>query len=882
MRLLILDASGAGLEVVGYVSGAALKRDLSFSTDPSGRAVVSPLPAGRYRVTAAKRGFASRTIEVEVTAAKPTEQTIRLDIAASSFEVSVVDTTPLPGVDQDPFAIAAPVQLATAKDVRSSGALTLTDLLNQRLNGVFLNEIQGNPFQADLSYRGYTASPLLGTPQGLSVYMDGVRMNQPFGDVLSWDLIPRNVIEDTVLMPGSNPLFGLNTLGGAVSIHTKDGRSAPGTVLQLGGGSFARKSADIEHGGSTARGLNWYLASSLFFEDGWRDDSPSNVRQFFGKFGKQAQRTSAFLTLAYANNSLLGNGLQEQRFVQREYSSVYTKPDINTHRSPSANLGWRHAVSNRLNLFGNAYYRYLRTRAFNGDINEGALDQSVYQPSAAEITALRAAGYSGFPLSGANATNTPFPYWRCIGQVLLRDEPGEKCNGLLNRGSAVQHNYGASGQVSWFTSGPVRSQLTAGAAWDRSHSGFEQSTQLGYLNADRSITGVNAFADGVTGGEVDGEPFDTRVYLRGHVQTGSVYATDTLSSGRWNVTLSGRYNHTTIDNKDRLLPIAGPGSLTGRHTFQRFNPAVGVTYGSSSRWNLYAGYSEGSRAPTSVELGCADPNTPCKLPNAMAGDPPLQQVVTRTVEAGVRGTFENGVRWSTGYFRAENRNDILFVASEQTGFGYFKNFGQTRRQGVELSSNGRWRRLTMGGGYTFLEATYQSPESVNGSGNSSNVSALAGRRGLESSIGITPGDQMPMTPSHMLKGFADLQATSKWTLNLGLFAMSSAFARGNENNRHQADGRFYLGQGSSPGYGVVNAGSRYQVTPRVQLYVQVNNLLDRRYYSAAQLGPVGFQDNGNFIARPFPAINGEFPVQQSTFFAPGAPRGVWGGLRFKF
>lgn len=82
---------------------------------------------------------------------------------------------------------------------------------------------QGNPFQPDLNFRGFTASPLLGTPQGLSVYMDGVRLNQPFGDVVSWDLIPRSVIGSIALMPGSNALFGLNTLGGALAIQTKDG-----------------------------------------------------------------------------------------------------------------------------------------------------------------------------------------------------------------------------------------------------------------------------------------------------------------------------------------------------------------------------------------------------------------------------------------------------------------------------------------------------------------------------------------------------------------------------------------------------------------------------------------------------------------------------------
>ena len=317
--------------------------------------------------------------------------------------ITVIAATPLPGVDLDRDQVAAPVQTADQLDIENSGAVNLSDFMNRRLNGVYLNEVQGNPFQPDLNYRGYTASPLLGTPQGLSVYMDGVRLNQPFGDVVSWDLIPLIAISETTLMPGSNPLFGLNTLGGALSIQTKDGNTAPGTAVQVSGGSYGRKTVDFEHGGSNSKGLSWYGAGNLFFDDGWRANSPSNVRQFFGKLGWQHTKSILGLTVAYANNLLNGNGVQEQRFLARDFSSVYTKPDVTGNRSPFLNFTARHNVTNNLTFFGNAYYRYIRTNTYNGDINEDSLDQSVYQPSAAERVALTAAGYSGFPTSGATA-----------------------------------------------------------------------------------------------------------------------------------------------------------------------------------------------------------------------------------------------------------------------------------------------------------------------------------------------------------------------------------------------------------------------------------------------------------------------------------------------
>ena len=176
-------------------------------------------------------------------------------------------------------------RLPARATLQRSGSLELSDFLNRRLQGVHINENQGNPFQPDVNYRGYTASPLLGTPEGISVYLDGVRQNQPFGDIVAWDLIPKIAISEMALMPGSNPLFGLNTLGGAISIQTKDGYSQPGGSLQLSGGSFGSRAGEFEYGGSNAAGLNWYTAGNLFREDGWRQFSPSEVRQAFGNFG---------------------------------------------------------------------------------------------------------------------------------------------------------------------------------------------------------------------------------------------------------------------------------------------------------------------------------------------------------------------------------------------------------------------------------------------------------------------------------------------------------------------------------------------------------------------------------------------------------------------
>jgi len=870
IRVEIKDPSGAAMQAAGRLGTR------SFETDAQGVYTFSNLAAGRYRLEVSKEGFVPQSVVIDVAAGTSISRTLTMALASQASRIDVVGATPLPGTSLPLDEIPAPVQTASARDLEQSGALDLSDLLNKRLGAVHVNQNQENPFQPDVNYRGYTASPLLGTPEGISVYMDGVRQNQPFGDIVAWDLIPKVAIAEVALMPGSNPLFGLNTLGGAISIETKDGRSAPGTTLAVSGGSFGRRAGEFEHGGSNKKGLSWYAAGNLFREDGWRRFSTSEVRQGFGKLGWLQGKTSVNFSFAYADNWLTGNGLQDFRFLQQNYRSVYTVPDITWNQSPSLNLSLQHSLNSRLTLSGNAYYRFIRADTTNGDINDDSFDQALYNLSAADIRALTAAGYSGFPITG-NSTTQPYPFWRCIAQGLEKDEPSQKCTGIITNTFNKQFNYGLSGQASWLVS---HNRVTAGAAWDHSSLGFQQGSQFGYLNPDGiTITPINAFADGST--SQDGVPVDTRVDLHGVVNTFSVYGADTVTVGKsLALTFSGRYNRSSIENTDRLPVVTdgSRGSLDGRYVFERFNPSAGFTYSPSRFASAYFSYSESSRAPTAIELGCADPTQPCNLPNALVSDPPLKQVVTRTLEAGVRGTFENNLRWSAGWFRAENYHDLLFVASEQTGFGFFTNFGETRRQGVEASVSGHFKHFTLGGNYTFLDATYQSEQTINGGSNSTND----GGAGMEGNITVQAGDYIPQIPRNIFKAYAEYQATPKISIDVDFDAVGRSYARGNENNLDQPDGVFYLGQGYSPGYGVVNVGAHYQVRKRVQLFVQVNNLLNHHYYTGAQLGPSPYDNAGNFMARPFPAVDGDFPIRTSTFFAPGAPIGVWGGIRFRF
>lgn len=854
--------------------GPASQQKRPFQTNALGFWNLSGLARGTYRLEISRSGFTTQTVKLEVSASGTVSREIVLPLEAVASSITVVSAVPIGKADLSLSDIPVGVQTLTAKQMEDSGALDLADAMNKRLNGVYINENQGNPYQPDINYRGYTASPLLGTPQGLSVYMDGVRQNQPFGDVVAWDLIPKVAIESAELMPGANPVYGLNTLGGAIAIQTKSGLTHPGASLQVTGGSFGRRAIEGEIGGSAPRGLNWYAAGNLYHEDGWRKHSPSDVRQSFAKLGWTHGKTTLALSGAYANNWLNGNGTQDFRSLQRDYTSVYTVPDTTWNRSPSLTFNATHDLTDKISLSGNAYFRYVRADTTNGDINEDSFDQSLYNLSAADIAALTAAGYTGFPTTG-NSTTQPFPFWRCIAQGLEQSEPSEKCTGVITNTRTQQNNYGLSGLVSWRTS---HNRLSAGVGWDRSSLTYRQASQFGYLSADGiSITPINSFLDGST--NADDAPVDTRVQLHGTVNTPSIYAMDLVSLGKWTVTVSGRYNRTAVDNFDRLPKSAGRGSLNGNYVFQRFNPSAGFTYSPTGWLTTYFDYSESSRAPTSIELGCADPNFPCNLPNALVSDPPLDQVVSRSFEAGIRSKQEGILRWSADWFRGQNSNDLLFIASNQTGFGYFANFGKTRRQGAELNLSATTKHFGVGGGYTFLRATYESPQTVNGGSNSSNDSSKAGLKGVDDDITITPGNRIPQTPQHILKVFADYKPSSKLTVDVNVLAISSSFARGNENNQDVPDGTYYLGSGTSPAYGIVNLGGHYQLHPRFQLFLQINNLFDHHYFTAAQLGATPYDNNGRFTPRPFAPVDGDYPLRHTTFYAPGAPIAVIGGLR---
>jgi len=726
--------------------------------------------------------------------------------------VEVIGVTPLPGFGVPAAQIPSNVQAVTGAEISRQHSINLPEFMSQRLSGVNVNENQSNPFQPDVTYRGFSASPLLGTPQGLSVYQDGVRINEPFGDTVNWDLIPTAAISTINLIPGANPLFGLNTLGGALSIRTKSGAQYPGTEARFYGGSFGRRAAEAQQGGASGA-YDYFVSASGFREDGWRVQSPSDVRQFFAKAGWQDGKSDIDISVTHAESDLTGNGLTPQTLYNADPRQVYTLSDHTQNRMTLLGLNATRWLTTDLLWSNVAYYRDSGKKTINGDVNEVS-----------------------DPRNGV----TPF-------------EDGDPNASSTNRTTTDQRGYGFSTQLALTTERTPGegNLLVAGGGFDHSDSAFGQTYQLGGFGADRSAA--------PTGAETE------IVNLKGESGTASVYLLDTYSPGpEWHVTASARYNRTAIRTSDRLSPPLPPPAqgLDNDLVYTKLNPALGVSFTPRPSLSVYAGFSQGNRPPSPIELGCSDRASPCNLPNAMASDPPLKQVVSRTFETGVRGKTEAGLKWAATAFRTTSRDDILFVSSSASS-GFFENFGQTRRQGLEASMERFQGRLGWALNYALVDATYQSDALLFSQANST--------ADANGNIQVSPGDRIPGIPLQHLNALVRYDLTDKLAVAANAVAVSRQFARGNDNNTHQADGVNFLGSGEIAGYALLNLNLSYKLEKGFQLFAKVSNVFDRGYATAGTLRQNFFP--GGTLTAPGGQTN-------ETFYAPGAPRGIWVGLEY--
>ena len=710
----------------------------------------------------------------------------------------------------------ANVQAAVGADIEEQHKVALANYLRANLASVFVNEAQSNPLQPDLQYRGFVASPLLGLPQGLAVYQDGVRINEPFGDTVNWALIPDSAIRDVVLVPGSNPLFGLNTLGGAVAVRTKDGLTHPGTRASLSAGSFGRREVSVETGGDGRNGkLDYFATVAALDEDGWRDYSPTSARQGFVKAGWNGATSSIDASLTWADTDLIGNGAAPVELLESERTAIFTRPDQTRNDLLQVNLVARRETAGGVHLSGNVYARSSDIATYNGDDSdyEDCDDDEEYLCIEDDDEEELALGADGRPIRADD---------HLIGAT-------------VNRSDTRQDGFGLGGQASWEgLVGARDAHLVGGLSYDAGRIGFNASTELGMLDPTRLAVPSGTFVGGAfTAVDVD-------------VSNLALYAAARLEvAADLHIAVTARYNDADVTLADRRGT-----ALDGDHGFRRLNPGIALDYRFSPAIAAYAAYSETNRAPSPVELTCADEDAPCRLPNAFLADPPLEQVVVRTVEAGMHGQV-GATDWRFGWFHAQNDDDILFISAGRfTNEGYFDNVGRTRRAGFELSLRGeapvgvRWFA-----NYTRMTATFEDTFSVP---SENHPEAVGGE------IEVMAGARIPLIPERLLNAGIEANPTARLAIGAGLQHASRHHLRGDEANLEP----------SIDGYTLVSARASYRVSEQMTAFINAENVLDEDY---ATFGLFGEADE---------VLGDEF--EDSRFLSPGAPRAAWAGVEVRF
>jgi len=730
--------------------------------------------------------------------------------------ITVIGVTPLTGTDLPTLKLPYYTQSADDDALARAQALDITDFMNRTLAGVSLNQAQDNPLQPDLQFRGFTGTPLLGGSEGVSVYLDGVRINEVFGDTVNWDLIPETAIERMSLLSGANPIFGLNTLGGAVSIQSKSGFSDPGTRAGYSAGSFGRTEATLENGGNTGQ-WGWYVMGNYLDEKGWRDLSPSRAANLYGTLSWRGTNAMMDLHAGRSNTSLVGNGAAPIEELAERYAGIFTSPDQTRNALTVISLQGSADLTDARKLSFNLYHRGVDTTSYNGDTtdaDECANDNTLLcdEDGNPEVD------QNGRPISAGN-------------------------NAINNISHRRQKADGGTVQLS--LNDPIagmQNQLILGTDYLCGRLRFDSLVEASQLQDNLQIvadTGIFIPDEGLAVGS--------------DVRTSGLYATDTLSlTTRLALTVSGRWNHTRVTIQD--LTGDNP-DLDGDHSFSRFNPAAGLTYQLNDAVNIYGGYSESTRTPTPVELTCADDDAPCKLPNQFLADPPLKQIVAKSWELGLRGTFPANLRgagtaWHVGLFSTTNTDDILFqvTGGASSNEGFFANVGDTRRQGVEATLQGALidKRVRWYASYTYLDATYRT--------GFLEVSANHPEADADGLIGVRRGDRIPGLPKSSAKLGADYRLWGGLSAGGDLIVNSGQYLRSDEAN--------LLGQIS--GYTVVNLHATYRVNPRVNFFARVDNVFNRRYYTFGVLGEP---------ADVFPQF------ADPRFLSPAQPLGAWVGVR---
>jgi outer membrane receptor protein involved in Fe transport len=730
------------------------------------------------------------------------------------------------GIDVD--KVPAGINAVGASQIQRTGSLNIADALQQQIPGVVVSEVTGNPFQPDVQFRGFVASPVAGTPQGLAVYQNGVRVNEAFGDTVNWDLIPTAAIRSVTVVT-NNPAFGLNALGGAVNVQMKDGFSYSGAEIDTMGGSFGRIQSSAQWG-KQIDNFAVYGALDGLHDGGFRNFSASDVRRFYGDVGYRHEGNEFHVNMGVADNKFGASATVPVELLQQYYGATYTTPQTTTNRVGYVNLTGKVEATPTWTIEGSAHVRVYDHKAVDGN-------PTGTQPCAADSMQL-CFGNDTAPANGLNGAQlaNPFDPNAVLGEI-DRTTTRSTTTGVSLQATNTDQLFGHN------------NHFVVGASFDSSVTRFAASAELGTIGSNLVVSGSGIFL-GQSGDPVSIGPVALRTT---NAYTG-LYTLDTFDvTNAFSITAGGRFNVARIGLEDQIGT-----ALNGNETFTRFNPIIGGTYKITSGLTAYAGYSEANRAPTPLELGCADPAHPCIVAAFLVSDPPLKQVVSRTVEAGLRGSRDLDIGtlgWKLGAFRAENKDDILAIPSPVLqGFGYFQNVGSTRRQGIEAQVNLTSQTLQLYASYALVDARFLDALKV---GSNSPFADVDGN------VQILPGNRIPAIPRDRIKAGIDHMVTDAFKVGGDALFVGS---------------QYFVGDGSNqaprlPSYAVFNLHASYQIDKTFRIYARADNIFDHRYATYGTFFDTGAVPN---------FANGGAPFTDPRSISPARPRAIYAGLKATF
>ncbi|MGZ5871326.1 MAG: TonB-dependent receptor [Bradyrhizobium sp.] len=737
-------------------------------------------------------------------------------------------TTPVPGSGIDVEKVPASVNIVDANQIDQAHSASIAVALQQYVPSIVVNEVSGNPFQPNVQFRGFVASPVAGTPQGLAVYQNGVRVNEAFGDTVNWDLIPTAAIQSVAVVT-NNPAFGLNALGGAINVQMKNGFIYHGAEIDTMGGSFGRVQSSAQWGKQYDQ-FAVYGALEGLHDDGFRNFSASNVRRFYGDVGYKNDTSEFHLNLGAADNNFGATATAPIELLQQFWGATYTTPQITTNRVGYVNLLGKVEATPAWTIEGSAH-----VRAFDQNILDA--NATGTQPCAADPTLL-CFGNGVAPANGLNGAQlvNPFDPAAVLGE-LDRTNTHSTTTGVSLQATNSDQLFGHT------------NKFVLGASFDSSVTRFSASAEVGTIGPNFVVSGGGIFL-GQSGNPVSIGP----VELRATNQYSGLYALDTFDvTNALSITGGGRFNVAHIVLEDQI-----GSALNGNDTYTRFNPIIGGTYKIIPGLTAYAGYSEANRAPTPLELGCADPARPCIIAAFLVSDPPLKQVVARTEEAGLRGSKDLSIGtlgWKVGVYRTNNTDDILAIPSPVLqGFGFFQNVGSTRRQGIESEVTLKSSTVQLYASYALVDARFLDALQVGSN------SPFADANG---NVQIVPGNRIPAIPRNRVKAGIDYSITEAIKVGGDALFVSSQYFVGDDSNQAQR----------VPSYAVFNLHGSYQINKTFQIYARADNIFDNRYATYGTFFDTGAVPN---------FANGGAPFTDPRSLSPARPRAFYAGLKATF